>query len=30
MGFTPIAAENGRKGIEMAVMEQPDLILIDI
>jgi CheY-like chemotaxis protein len=29
-GFATIEAENGKAGIEMAVTEQPDLILMDI
>jgi DNA-binding NarL/FixJ family response regulator len=29
-GFQPLAAENGRVGVEMALKEQPDLILCDV
>lgn len=29
-GFKPVAAENGRRGVEMAVKEKPDLILCDV
>ena len=29
-GFTPVAAENGRKGVETANKEKPDLILCDV
>ncbi len=30
MGFTPIAASHGKEGVEKAVAEQPNLILMDI
>jgi two-component system, cell cycle response regulator DivK len=30
MGFMPIPAKHGREGVEKAVAEQPDLILLDI
>jgi len=30
MGFKPIAAGRGREGIELAISEKPDLILMDI
>jgi CheY-like chemotaxis protein len=30
MGFTPITSRNGKEGVEKAVVEQPDLILMDI
>ena len=30
MGFLPIPAKHGREGVEKAVVEQPDLILLDI
>jgi len=29
-GFTTIKAENGKKGIELALKEKPDFILLDI
>src|SRR5678815_1760288 len=29
-GFAPVAAENGRKGVETANKEKPDLILCDV
>src|SRR5687767_11220192 len=29
-GFKPIAAENGRVGVELATKEKPDLILCDV
>jgi len=29
-GFTTIRAENGKKGIELALKERPDFILLDI
>lgn len=29
-GFQPLAAENGRAGVEMALKEQPDLVLCDV
>jgi two-component system cell cycle response regulator DivK len=29
-GFTTISAENGKKGIELALKERPDFILLDI
>ena len=28
--YEPIAAENGRRGVEMARREKPDLILCDV
>ncbi len=30
MGFTPIAAKHGKEGIEKAIAEKPDLVLMDI
>ena len=30
MGFTPIPAKHGREGIEKAITEKPDLVLMDI
>jgi two-component system, cell cycle response regulator DivK len=30
MGFTPITSENGKQGVEKAVAEKPNLILMDI
>jgi two-component system, cell cycle response regulator DivK len=30
MGFMPIPAKHGKEGVEKAVAEQPDLILLDI
>ena len=30
MGFLPIPAKHGKEGVEKAVAEQPDLILLDI
>jgi two-component system, cell cycle response regulator DivK len=30
MGFMPIPAQHGKEGVEKAVAEQPDLILLDI
>jgi CheY-like chemotaxis protein len=30
MGFVPISAKNGKEGLEKAVSEQPNLILMDI
>jgi two-component system, cell cycle response regulator DivK len=30
MGLLPIAAKHGREGVEKAISEQPDLILMDI
>jgi CheY-like chemotaxis protein len=30
MGFEPITAENGREGVEKAVSERPDLVLLDV
>jgi two-component system, cell cycle response regulator DivK len=30
MGFLPIPAKHGKEGIEKAIAEQPDLILMDI
>jgi CheY-like chemotaxis protein len=30
MGFTPISAKHGKEGIEKAIAEQPNLILMDI
>jgi DNA-binding response OmpR family regulator len=29
-GFTVVEAENGEKGVELAMREQPDLILVDL
>ena len=29
-GFEPLAAENGRKGIELALRHKPDLVLCDV
>jgi CheY-like chemotaxis protein len=29
-GYAPLAAANGREGLEVAVRERPDLILLDI
>jgi DNA-binding NarL/FixJ family response regulator len=29
-GFHPLAAENGRAGVDMALREQPDLVLCDV
>ena len=29
-GFQPVAAENGRKGVDLATKEKPDLILCDV
>ena len=30
MGFTPIPAKHGKEGIEKAIAEKPDLVLMDI
>ena len=30
MGFRPIAAKHGKEGVEKAVAEKPDLVLMDI
>lgn len=30
MGFEAITAENGREGVEKAISEKPDLVLLDI
>jgi CheY-like chemotaxis protein len=30
MGFEPITAENGKEGVERALSEKPDLVLLDI
>jgi CheY-like chemotaxis protein len=30
MGFEPITAENGREGVEKAISEKPDLVLLDV
>lgn len=30
MGFEAITAQNGREGVEMAISEQPDLVLLDL
>ena len=30
MGFAPVAAKQGREGIEKALTEKPDLIILDI
>ena len=30
MGFFPIAAKHGKEGVEKAIVEQPNLILMDI
>jgi two-component system, cell cycle response regulator DivK len=30
MGFEPITAQNGREGVEKAVSEKPDLVLLDV
>ena len=30
MGFMPIPAKHGKEGVEKAIAEQPDLILLDI
>jgi two-component system alkaline phosphatase synthesis response regulator PhoP len=30
MGFEPITAENGKEGVERALAEKPDLVLLDI
>ncbi len=30
MGFAPVVAKQGREGIEKALAEQPDLIILDI
>jgi CheY-like chemotaxis protein len=30
MGFTPISSRNGKEGVEKALAEKPDLILMDI
>jgi two-component system, cell cycle response regulator DivK len=30
MGFLPIPAKHGKEGLEKAIVEQPDLILMDI
>jgi len=30
MGFVPVSAKNGREGIEKALAEKPDLVLMDI
>jgi CheY-like chemotaxis protein len=30
MGFTPISAKHGKEGVEKAIAEKPDLILMDI
>ena len=29
-GFLPVSAENGRRGVELARTERPDLILCDV
>src|SRR5947207_15912321 len=30
MGFTPIPAKHGKEGVEKAIAEKPDLVLMDI
>ena len=30
MGFTPISAKHGKEGLEKAIAEKPELILMDI